>query len=291
MDERQHLRELVAGHDELQPDARVAETVGALEHEPVVDAAGRSRLLRLVDERVRSQVDGPVARGALARQRERRVRCQCLRRRLAHVRLGDAPREAVERAVGPEAQQRLVDRAGAEQPHVPPERRVGAALDQAHERFLAAAFELDVALRGGVLVEHDRRARTGGHEPPLRRERLGLRDRRLARHRDVDVDERDRVRKQLPGARERGKRRHHVRDPERRPAVERGRADGRRPFRGAHLSPPTGPAALIAPPRRRRRRGARSSRRRGRAARAARLPCARRAAAARARARPAWRRA
>ena len=46
---------------------------------------------------------------------------------VAHVGVGDAPREAGRRAVGTEAHGRLVDHARREQPHLPPVRRVAAA--------------------------------------------------------------------------------------------------------------------------------------------------------------------
>ena len=64
-------------------------------------------------------------------ERARRVGGERLRRLVAHVGLGHAAREAVGRAVGPEADRDLVDVAGLEQPHFPPVRRVDLALRRA----------------------------------------------------------------------------------------------------------------------------------------------------------------
>ena len=69
-----HLRELVAGDDELQPDAGVAQRFAPLEHEPVVDAPRRLRLLRLLEQLVGAEVHAPVRRRRHLRERAARTR-------------------------------------------------------------------------------------------------------------------------------------------------------------------------------------------------------------------------
>ncbi len=216
VDVRRDLHQLVAGDGEAQPDARVAESFGALVDERVVDAARRARLLRLFEDRVRREVDLPVGGGALLGERAGGGRRERLRRVGAHERLGNAPAEAVRRAVGPEADRDLVDLPGLEDAHVPPVGGIGVAPDQRGEGCLASALELDVVLRLRIVRETHGAARAGRGELEGFRERFGLRDGGAARERDVEVDERDREREQPPGDDEGERREQRIGDPERR---------------------------------------------------------------------------
>ena len=133
VDERQDFRQLVAGDYELQPDAGIAKQIVAFEHELMIDAPGDAHLLRLLEQAIGRKVDVPVHRGARTCEFERCLGGHRHCRRIAHVRFRQAPRKAIERAVGLEAQQGFVDDACLEQPHVPPVGRIRGAGDQPGE--------------------------------------------------------------------------------------------------------------------------------------------------------------
>ncbi len=124
VDVRRDSGELVAGDRKAQPDARLAEPFRTLVDERVVDAAGRSRLLRLLEDRVGREVDLPLERGALLGQRARSRRIERLGRGVAHVGFRQPAGESVRRAVGPEADRDFLDLARLEDAHVPPVGRV-----------------------------------------------------------------------------------------------------------------------------------------------------------------------
>ena len=166
-------------------------------------------------------------------------------------------------------------------PHVPPVRRVEIALRPA--RRTPACRRLR-ARRSSASRCRARNARRSARRPArasrLGGERLGPGQGLGARQRDVEIDERDRQREELPGDR----RARAPRAPRRRSRT-----------RGVRVQPRSPPCASAhdrwragvrrAPRSRRAPPAPRSRRRRARAARAARRPCARRAAAARARSR------
>src|SRR5881275_2029604 len=101
---------------------------------------------------------------ALFRQGARLARIERLGRRIADIGLGNAALETVRRAVGPEANDGLLDLAGREQAHIPPIRRIEIAAREIGERASATAFELDVVLRVAVVTEACGDAGVGGRE-------------------------------------------------------------------------------------------------------------------------------
>ena len=131
----------------------------------------------------------------LLRERTRFVGVERLRRRIADIAFRYAALEAIRRSVGLESNDRLVDLARREQPHVPPVRRIDVAARQLRERLPPAAFELDVVLRMAVVAEARGDARVGGRESVEVRERFALRQRLRPSELDIQIDERNRERK------------------------------------------------------------------------------------------------
>ena len=80
---RRDLDQLVAGDGQAKPDARLAQRLGALVDERMIDAPGGSHLLRLLEQRVRREIEAPIGLGPLfarAHARRRRTALSSLRR-------------------------------------------------------------------------------------------------------------------------------------------------------------------------------------------------------------------
>ncbi len=218
--------ELVARDREPQANARLAELLRPLVDERVVDPAARQRALRLVEQRVAREVDAPVGACARLGERARFRRCECFGRFVADVVLRQPAHETVGRAVGPEANDRFLDRAGREHAHRPPVRRIDVATRQFRERGAPAAFELDVVLRRSVMVEARGAAGVGRCELVAHSQRLSGGDRLHSIHAHIEIDQRNRTREQVDGDGQRRCRQQRVRDPEHRLASESFHAKG-----------------------------------------------------------------
>ena len=97
--ERRDPDEIVAGHRQREANPRLAQRLGPLVGKAVVDAAADLRLLRLLEQPIRREIDSPILLRARFGEAARRRRVERLARGLANISLGQASRKSRRRSV------------------------------------------------------------------------------------------------------------------------------------------------------------------------------------------------
>ena len=176
----------------------------------VIDAAAGTPLLSLLDEGEGRQVDAPSRARVRFRAAPGLAGVEGGARRVFLQRLDESVRMAVRR----EPDERLVRFTFSEVAHAPGVGGVEPLAQHARELGLASALQLDEGLRLAVECERGRLPEVRGAQPVPRDDRARVGERALARHRDVERDDRERLREIVNGRCRGGEGNQPKQDPE-----------------------------------------------------------------------------